>query len=626
MNKLLELLGVPLCALMTVCYNLVHNYVVAIVIFTALTKIILLPVSMWVQRNGIAMVRMMPELNRLKIKYFGDQETIAEQQQALYKKEHYSPLVSTVPMIIQIVLLMGVIGAVKTLLGSAESTLNLIPMQAGGATLLMPLGAGLAALCLTLAQNKIGPLQREQVKAEQIMTGAVSVCISLFLGAFVSLGTGVYWIASNLWSIPLQLLLNILVNPKKYIDYEALEASRKELATMTSLGTTVSKEDKKREKADYKRFFSVANKHLVFYSEKSGFYKYFQNVIEYLLSHSNVIIHYVTNDPNDKILELAKEQPRIRPYYIGPKKIITLMMKMDAQIVVMTTPDLENYYIKRSYVRKDTEYIYLCHGVMSTTMCMRKGAYDHFDTVMCVGQHQIDEIRETEAMYHLPAKNLVPCGYGMLDNMLAAYEKMPEEAHAQKRILIAPSWQEGNILESCIEELVQQLYGEGHFVVVRPHPEFIKRFPGKMEAIAAKFQNLDPKLFSLETDFSSNVTIYTADIVITDWSGIAQEFAFTTKRPVLLINTPMKVLNPEYVKYEHQPLDITLRPELGRTLELDEISKAGAAVEELLENRAYYAEKMDEITRRCVFNLGSSGAAAGRYILKKISKPVKTTK
>lgn len=626
MNKLLELLGVPLCALMTVCYDLVHNYVVAIVIFTALTKIILLPVSMWVQRNGIAMVRMMPELNRLKIKYFGDQETIAEQQQALYKKEHYSPLVSTVPMIIQIVLLMGVIGAVKTLLGSAESTLNLIPMQAGGATLLMPLGAGLAALCLTLAQNKIGPLQREQVKAEQIMTGTVSVCISLFLGAFVSLGTGVYWIASNLWSIPLQLLLNILINPKKYIDYEALEASRKELATMTSLGTTVSKEDKKREKADYKRFFSVANKHLVFYSEKSGFYKYFQNVIEYLLSHSNVIIHYVTNDPNDKIFELAKEQPRIRPYYIGPKKIITLMMKMDAQIVVMTTPDLENYYIKRSYVRKDTEYIYLCHGVMSTTMCMRKGAYDHFDTVMCVGQHQIDEIRETEAMYHLPAKNLVPCGYGMLDNMLAAYEKMPEEAHAQKRILIAPSWQEGNILESCIEELVQQLYGEGHFVVVRPHPEFIKRFPGKMEAIAAKFQDLDPKLFSLETDFSSNVTIYTADIVITDWSGIAQEFAFTTKRPVLLINTPMKVLNPEYVKYEHQPLDITLRPELGRTLELDEISKAGAAVEELLENRAYYAEKLDEITHRCVFNLGSSGAAAGRYILKKISKPVKTTK
>ena len=32
--------------------------------------------------------------------------------------------------------------------------------------------------------------------------------------------------------------------------------------------------ESKREKADYKRFFSIVNKHLVFYSEGSGFYKY----------------------------------------------------------------------------------------------------------------------------------------------------------------------------------------------------------------------------------------------------------------------------------------------------------------------------------------------------------------
>ena len=158
------------------------------------------------------------------------------------------------------------------------------------------------------------------------------------------------------------------------------------------------------------------------------------------------------------------------------------------------------------------------------------------------------------------------------------------------------------------------------------HPEFIKRFPGKMEQLAAKFRNLDPKLFRLETDFSSNVTIYTADIVISDWSGIAQEFAFTTKRPVLLINTPMKVLNPEYTKYKNVPLDISLRGELGKSLDLDQIAEAGAAVEELFANRAYYEEKLDEILHRCVFNIGASGAAAGRYILKSVSKPAKTTK
>jgi peptidoglycan/LPS O-acetylase OafA/YrhL len=53
----------------------------------------------------------------------------------------------------------------------------------------------------------------------------VSVCISLFLGAFVSLGTGVYWIASNLLSIPVQVVCNLIINPKKYVDYARLEES-----------------------------------------------------------------------------------------------------------------------------------------------------------------------------------------------------------------------------------------------------------------------------------------------------------------------------------------------------------------------------------------------------------------
>jgi len=50
---------------------------------------------------------------------------------------------------------------------------------------------------------------------------------------------------------------------------------------MDSLGPKAAREEKLREKTDYKKFFSVANKHLVFYSEKNGFYKYSQNAIEY---------------------------------------------------------------------------------------------------------------------------------------------------------------------------------------------------------------------------------------------------------------------------------------------------------------------------------------------------------
>ena len=107
-------------------------------------------------------------------------------------------------------------------------------------------------------------------------------------------------------------------------------------------------ENAKREKADYKKFFSIRNKHLVFYSERSGFYKYYKEIIEYILAKTTVAIHYVTNDPNDIVFELAKDNPRLKPYYIGVKKCITLMMRLEADVVVMTTPDLDNYYIKRT--------------------------------------------------------------------------------------------------------------------------------------------------------------------------------------------------------------------------------------------------------------------------------------
>ena len=328
-----------------ICYTITSSFFNAIFIFTFLSKIFLLPISLWTHLNSLKMVSLMPALNRLQVKYYGDKDQIAEETQHLYKQQGYHPLLSTVPMFLQLALLIGVIGAVRELLAGTESILSVYPSQVGGITLLMPLAAGLSALLLGLAQNRLNPLQREQTKASQWTTNGVSIAISLMLGAFVPMGVGVYWIASNLLTIAQQLLLNAVMPPKRYVDYEALAESRKELDKLNSLSAKVSPEDKRREKADYKRFFSVANKHLVFYSEKSGFYKYFADVIDYLLAHSNLTIHYITSDPQDAIFEKAKTEPHIRPYYIGEKRLITLMMKMDADMVVMTMPDLDNFHI-----------------------------------------------------------------------------------------------------------------------------------------------------------------------------------------------------------------------------------------------------------------------------------------
>lgn len=604
------------------CYTLCGNYVIAIVAFTLLTKIVLLPLSLWGHVNSLKMVSLLPEINRLKIAFYGDKERIGEEQVALYKREGYHPLLGLLPLALQIVILTGMVAAIHTITDTGASpALGLIPVETGGWTLLSPLAAGLAALVLGQAQNRINPLQREQSKAEQRITNGISIAISLFLGAFVSLGVALYWICSNLFSILNQLTCNVIIPPVKKVDYKALRSSQEDLANISAQGGKVSREEKQREKTDYRKFFSIGNKHLVFYSEKSGFYKYFQNIIEYLLSHSNVTIHYVTNDPKDQVFEMAKTQPRIRPYYISPQKTITLFMKMDADIVVMTTPDLDNYYLKRSYVRKDIEYIYISHGMTSGTMCARKGAGDHFDTLFCTGPHQIREVRETEARYGLQPKNLISCGYGLLDNLLCEYKKVEQKNALKsktKRILIAPSWQEENILETCIIELVQQLMKEDWHVVVRPHPEFIKRFPDKIERLNVQIKRLNAAGVLLETDFSSNVTIFTADLLITDWSGIAYEFSYATKKPSLFINTPMKVLNPEYKDYINQPTDILWRDKVGKSLDLDQIDKVHETVLELFQNSQQYRLQIEDLLQEAVFNIGHSGEVGGKYLLSRL--------
>jgi YidC/Oxa1 family membrane protein insertase len=379
------------------------------------------------------------------------------------------------------------------------------------------------------------------------------------------------------------------------------------------------KESRKRERADAERFYTAKNKQLVFYSERSGYYKYFENVIDYILEHSKIIIHYVTSDPDDNIFH--RNDPRIVPYYIGRIKLIGFMMQIDAGMVVMTMPDIQKYYIKRSMVRKNIEYVYMFHAPLSFIMTLQHGALDHYDTIFCTGMHQELEIRESEKLYRLPAKKVIACGYGVIENMARHYLTNREkyENRTKRRILIAPSWQYDNILDSCLDELMNNLRSGDWQIVIRPHPEYVKRFPGKWKVILGKYENSISDDIILETDFSSNETVYGADIVITDWSFIAFEFSFAILKPALFINTKMKVMNPKWRKIPIPPLSIDLRSEIGIQLEKNELTRLRHTVEEMLQNSGNYADKIRCLREQYLFHFGESGRIGGEYIINTLS-------
>ena len=611
------------------CYALTGNWWLAILLFTLITKVILIPMSLWVQWNSLKMVQIMPAVNRLKVKYFGDRETIGERQNQMNKEKGYHPLLSLIPLAIQIIILFGLVDVVHSITDSGTpgtEFLGLVPVEDGGLSWIMPALAGLSAVALGFAQNRINPLQREQSRAEKNMTNGISIALSLVLGVFVAAGMAFYWICSNLSAILIQALMNVLMPPKKYIDYKDLAASRAELAELESLEGERKKWYErdplaKREKADYKRFFNIVGKHIVFYSEGSGFYKYFKGAIAYLLEHSDVTIHYVTNDPDDQVFELAKAQPRIRPYYIGIQRTITLMMKMDADVVVTTLEDLDTAYLKRSYVRKDIEYVFMFHHMMSCHLTPTRTAYDHYDTLLCVGPHQVAEVRAAEKRYGLPAKTLVEAGYDLLDEEISAYAKLEASMQGDGRVpvvLIAPSWQEGPLLDSCFDDLAASLLDRGWKVVVRPHPEYTKRYRARWEALQARYASRSEEELFFERDFSSNKTIWTSDILVTDWSSVACEFSFSTLKPCIFLDTPMKVGNPEWRDLGIEPTDITLRNQIGVSFDPASASHIGETVADMLASSDEWRMSIAAVREGFIYNCGHGAEVSGEYLLSSI--------
>ena len=669
-------------------YGVFGNYGIAIIMFTLASKIILLPISIIVQKNSIKMVKMQPDINRININFYGDKDRIAEEQAKLYKKEKYNAFESLIPLAIQIALLLGLvqvinnpltytthidknkISEIKTIamennkleqdsslieLSVVEDVKNNITLEKynehisneeidkiknidleflgfdlswiaqkeKGISILVPILAGLSALIMCIAQNMMNVLQAEQTKFNKYGMLVLSVLLSLYLGYFVSAGVALYWIVSNLMAILQQWLLNIFINPKKAVDYKALEETRQELAKLDKMSPKKTKEQSKKEKEDYKRFFSVVNKHLVFYSEGNGFYKYFKGIIEYILEHTNITIHYITSDYNDNIFNLEKENPKIKAYYIDEKRLITLMMKMDADVVVMTMPDLQNFHIKRSYLRDDIEYIYIPHGLDSLNLTMRTASTNAYNTVFVTGKHQKDEMIETNKLYNLENRKIFEWGYSLLDDMLENYH--PKKISSDiKNILIAPSWQKDNIVDLCLDDILNNLKDTNYKITVRPHPQQVKHMKEKFEQMKADFK--DNKNITIETDFSSSDSIFNADVMITDWSAIAYEYAYTTKKPVIFIDTPMKVMNPEYKKINVEPFNIWCRNIIGEVVKVDQINKINDVIKTTLENEDKYKEKITKLLNSNVYNLGSSSEKGATYIIKIIQEKIKERK
>ena len=358
---------------------------------------------------------------------------------------------------------------------------------------------------------------------------------------------------------------------------------------------------------------------IVFYAEDAASWRYFETIIDELLDTHNKQICYVTSSPHDPVLQ--KEDSRIKTFCIGSGFMRTMWFQyLQAGTMVMTMPDIETYHIKRS--KHPVHYVYVYHSMVSSHMVYRRGAFDYFDSILCVGPHHKEEILATEQLYGLTPKRLVESGYGLLDSILSTTTETDQDPLKYdglgKRVLIAPSWGEHGLIETLGAKLVEVLLQAGHQVTVRPHSMTIRRYPKQLKELGERFSG--NASFNLDIALTSQGTVQASDIMISDWSGAALEYAFGLERPVIFVDIPRKVNNPEYEKIPCVPIEVKLRSELGEVVSPENLSDVPGLVDKLCQNPDLWKDMIRELRNRWIYNVGASGKVAADYIAQVASK------
>ena len=354
---------------------------------------------------------------------------------------------------------------------------------------------------------------------------------------------------------------------------------------------------------------------IVFYAENEASMNHFRTLIFELTERMNFQICYITSVKNDQIL--SSKNKNILSFYIGEGATRTkFFLTLRAKILVMDMPDLDRYHIKRSKAYP-VHYIYLFHSMFSIHSYLRKGALDNYDTIFCVGSHHVNELRTTEKLYGLKPKTIINYGFGRLDTLLQEKEKFAKsDSNLKDLILITPSYGDENLLEKCGIELIDTLLKSNFRVLLRPHFRTLRDSKGLIDSIKNKFEK-NPS-FIFEDGVIPPEYFHNSICMISDWSGISMEYAFTFERSVIFIDVPKKILNPDADDLPLEPIEISIRKKIGHIVSTNNIREIPNIINNLNNNTEDFKKQLKLIRQNTVFNISTSSKIGANYIEKLI--------
>ena len=354
-------------------------------------------------------------------------------------------------------------------------------------------------------------------------------------------------------------------------------------------------------------------KKVVFYSESFQDWHHLKPLLNALLDE-DIAVTYVTSDDKDPgLLKLSK---KYRSIYIGKGFFRILFFQfLRAKLLILTMMDLNNFELKRSM--HPVHYVYIFHSLTSTHMVDTEKSFDHYDTIFCAGPHQKKEIELREKNKDLKAKNLIPYGYPRIEKLIQLSSKPKNE---KKVILLAPTWGEQSIINLMGMEICSIIINQGYSLILRPHHETIKRSPQLIDEIENKYSHLET--FRLVREMGDAESLLQSDLLICDWSGTAIEYAFGLEKPIIFIDIPPRVRNPNWREIQSEPLEMSIREKVGRVVCPSKLDELPSSISQLLNEDQISSSLIKSLREEFIYNLSRS-EITGREEIKRLLKTLK---
>lgn len=348
----------------------------------------------------------------------------------------------------------------------------------------------------------------------------------------------------------------------------------------------------------------------VIYNEDKRYWNVFKPVLDAFENHGTEVT-YFTSCREDPVF--AAGYKSVVSQYIGEGNAAFARLNLlSADVVLMTTPGLDVYQMKRS--RNVRHYAHLEHSVGDATM-YRMFGLDYFDSVLVTGMYKEKDVRFLEESRNIKRKEIVSVGCTYLDVFKERIEKILVEDNHGFTVLVSPSWGPSAILSRYGEKLLDSLAATGWNVIVRPHPQSVISEKDIIDRLASRYRDMQNIVWDYESD--NIYSLKKADIMISDFSGIIYDYTFLCDKPVIYVNADMdlRMYDAWYVPGQ-KPWQVNAVKNFGIELKESDFPNIKEIIRNASDSREL-AELRHEAKNQAWENIGCAGENVYRFMVSK---------